>query len=225
MVNLNLPKLDSYSYEPLREQVYNVLKNAVINGAIAPGQKIKETWVAEELNVSRTPVREALLMLELEDLIKISPQEGFIVQGITTRKQIRNLFQVREPLEGLVTRLASKNISPENLHQLESTVDLMRTKFDQDDTEDFLKFEQFYHRIIYKSADNEYLDDILNKLFQQINRFRSKSFNSKARMEEVLQELREINRHLQAKDAVEAEKAALKHLQKAKKAIIKSFEF
>ncbi len=224
MSKLNLPELDSYSYAPLREQVYNILKDAILKGSIIPEQKLKETWIANELNVSRTPVREALLMLELEDLIKISPQEGFIVQGITTKKQVHDLFQVRNQLEGLATRLATSNISDENLQQLKSTLELMKTKIDQENKEDFLKFEHFYHRIIYKSTNNEYLYDTLNKLFEQINRFRSKSFTRKDRMNEVYEELNHIYQQIDKKEARLAEKAAIEHLDRAQKAIIESFD-
>ena len=226
MSELNLPELDSYSYAPLREQVYEILKDSILNGDIPPQQKLKETRVANELNVSRTPVREALLMLELEGMIRISPQDGFVVQGITDKKQVNDLFQVRGQLEGMAARLAAENITPDNLHQLKSTLELMKTKMEDnpDAREDFLKFEFFFHRLIYQAADNEYLNEALNKLFEKINRFRSKSFTRMDRMKEVYEELEEIYNHIAAGEAEKAERAALDHLHNAEKAVKESFD-
>ncbi len=226
MSELNLPELDSYSYAPLREQVYEILKDSILNGDIPPQQKLKETRVANELNVSRTPVREALLMLELEGMIRISPQDGFVVQGITDKKQVNDLFQVRGQLEGMAARLAAENITPDNLHQLKSTLELMKTKMEDnpDAREDFLKFEFFFHRLIYQAADNEYLNEALNKLFEKIHRFRSKSFTRMDRMKEVYEELEEIYNHIAAGEAEKAERAALDHLHNAEKAVKESFD-
>ncbi len=224
MDEIDLPELDTYSYEPLREQVYEVLKNAILDGSLSPHQNIKETTVANKLNVSRTPVREALLMLELEGLLKISPQEGFIVQGITSKKQIRDLFQVRGQLEGLAARLAAENISPENLQQLNSTLNLMESKMEEDNAEDFLNFEFFFHRLIYKSSGNQYLNETLNRMFEQINRFRSKSFARQRRMQEVLEELNSLYEAMSGGDTVRAKTEAMKHLENAERAIIEAFD-
>ena len=83
----NLPSLNNYSYKPLRMQVYEVLREAVLTGKLDPGEKIVKVKIAEELNVSRTPVREAIKMLELEELIEIYPQKGIFVAGIESKKK------------------------------------------------------------------------------------------------------------------------------------------
>ncbi len=87
MTEYNLPSLNNYSYKPLRMQVYEVLREAILTGKLDPGEKIIEVKIAEELNVSRTPVREAIRMLELEELIEIHPQKGIFVAGIESKKR------------------------------------------------------------------------------------------------------------------------------------------
>lgn len=113
MSKFNLNSIDSYSYEPLRKQVYNVLREAILKGELMIGEKITEMEIADELNVSRTPVREAFRMLEQEELINIIPQQGVFIAGIETKKEIDDIFQLRTELEGLAAFLAAKKINEE----------------------------------------------------------------------------------------------------------------
>ena len=118
MTKWNISPVNSYSYEPLRIQVYNVLREAIVNGEFMPDEKLTELEIAEHLSVSRTPVREAFRMLEQEELITIIPQQGVFVSGIKSRKEIDDLFRVRVELEGLAAYLAARNINEEQIKQL-----------------------------------------------------------------------------------------------------------
>ena len=111
-------QIDTQSYEPLRIQVYKALREAILNGKLDPGEKLLEMKIADKLNVSRTPVREAFHMLELEDLILIIPQRGVFVAGIKSKKEINDIFQVRIELEGLAAALAAEYITEEQLEKL-----------------------------------------------------------------------------------------------------------
>ena len=94
----------------LREQIYDILKNMIVHREIQPGEKINEDRVAKETGVSRTPIREALCRLENEKIIEMIPRRGaFVIRQ--TEATVREVLEIREVLEGLVTRLATIHLS------------------------------------------------------------------------------------------------------------------
>lgn len=224
MAELDLPPLDSYSYQPLRKQVYEVLREAILTGKLKPGAKITEVKVAEELNVSRTPVREAIRMLELEELVAIVPQRGVFVSGIKSIKEINDIFQVRAELEGLATYLAAKNISRQQLAQIDNYTDQLRECIAEDDLEGAVEIDIAFHQIIYEASDNKWLQKLLDSLFEQITRFRSQSLGQKGRMEEALTEHKELAEAFSDGDAEKARKIAKKHIEGARQNVIEVFE-
>ena len=106
---------DKYS---LRGRVFNALRENILSAKYSQNEELKETAVAAELGVSRTPVREALRQLELEGLVKIIPNKGAYVIGITD-KDIEDIYLMRSLLEGLCARFATNNITQEQIEQLE----------------------------------------------------------------------------------------------------------
>ena len=106
------------SYKPLREVVFDSLREAIINGTLRPGERMMEIQLAEELGVSRTPVREAIRKLELEGFVVMLPRKGAYVAGISL-KDIADVFEVRASLEALASGLAAERITGEELEDLE----------------------------------------------------------------------------------------------------------
>ncbi len=105
----------------LREQIYDVLKELIITGQIKPGEKINEETVASMLHVSRTPIRETLVRLEYEGIVEIKPRKGAYVVSIS-KKRIMDIMNVREILEGLITRLAVENMTDELSNRIRRTL-------------------------------------------------------------------------------------------------------
>src|SRR5690554_3669719 len=108
----NLPPIDALSYKPLREQVYELLRESILTGLLDPGEPLSEIKLADQLKVSRTPVREAMRLLQLENLIIISPRRGAFVAGITSKKEIDDSFKILVNLESLAVALAVENMEP-----------------------------------------------------------------------------------------------------------------
>ena len=102
---------DKYS---LRGRVFNKLREDILAGKYQENEELREVVIGEELGVSRTPVREAFRQLELEGLIRIVPNKGAYVTGITA-KDVRDIYMIRSRLEGLAARWATENISEEQL--------------------------------------------------------------------------------------------------------------
>ncbi|MGB4373396.1 MAG: GntR family transcriptional regulator, partial [Halanaerobiales bacterium] len=192
MAKWNISPVDSYSYEPLRKQVYNVLREAIVNGEFMPDEKITEMEIAEHLNVSRTPVREAFRMLELEELITIIPQQGVFVSGIKSRKEIDDIFRVRMVLEGLAAYLAALNINEEQRKKLKKYADQIEQCILDNDLKGCVKIDIAFHSIIKEASGNKWLERFLDSLFVQSTRFRMKSLSQEGRMVNALNEHRRL---------------------------------
>ena len=109
--------INSNEYLPLRDVVFNTLRDAILTGKLVPGERLMENQLAEKLGVSRTPVREALRKLELENLVELVPRKGAQVLDMS-EKDIINILEVRGVLEGLATGLACKKMGAEGLAEL-----------------------------------------------------------------------------------------------------------
>ncbi|MFW6256757.1 MAG: GntR family transcriptional regulator [Bacillota bacterium] len=224
MKDIDLPALDSYSYQPLRKQVYEVLREAILTGKMKPGEKITEVEIANKLNVSRTPVREAIRMLELEELIVIVPQRGVFVAGIKSIKEINDIFQVRTELEGLAAYLTAQNITEEQLSQMDKYTEQIKACIANDDLEKCIEIDISFHQIIYEASDNKWLQKLLDSLFEQITRFRSRSLDREGRMEEALNEHRELSKAFAQRDGKKARKLVEQHIENARQSIISVFK-
>ena len=224
MKNVDLPPLDSYSYQPLRKQVYEVLRQTILTGKLKPGEKITEVEIAEELNVSRTPVREAIRMLELEELIVIVPQRGVFVAGIKSTKEINDIFQVRAELEGLAAYLAAQNITEEQLVSINNYADKIKECINDNNLQRCIEIDISFHQAIYEAADNKWLQKMLDSLFEQITRFRASSLGQEGRMETALNEHKKLSKAFAEKEAEKARQLAKQHIENARQSVVKVFE-
>lgn len=224
MAKFNLEAIDSYSYEPLRKQVYKVLREAILKGELMIGQKLTEMEIADELNVSRTPVREAFRMLEQEELINIIPQQGVFVAGVETKKEIDDIFQLRTELEGLAAYLAAQNIDQKQKEQLKVYTKELEECIANHDHRGCIRVDVAFHRIIKEASNNKWLEKFLDTLFEQATRFRRSSFSREGRMQEFLAEHKELAQAISSGDSEWARDCAEKHIEAAWESIITVFE-
>ena len=110
-------EIDQQEYTPLRDVVFNTLRQAIIKGDLKPGERLLEIQLADKLGVSRTPVREAIRKLELEGLVTMVPRRGTTVLGIT-KKHLKDVLEIRSALEELALELACRRITPEQYEEL-----------------------------------------------------------------------------------------------------------
>ena len=103
-------KIAENEYLPLRDVVFNTLKDGILTGRLKPGERLLENQLAEELGVSRTPIREALRMLQIENLVDLIPRRGAQVKDMS-EKDIKNVLEIRKVLEELAAGLAAENIT------------------------------------------------------------------------------------------------------------------
>ena len=146
--------ISTNEYLPLRDVVFNTLRDAILTGKLVPGERLMENQLAEKLGVSRTPVREALRMLELENLVELVPRKGAQVLDMT-EKDIVNILEIRSALEGLATSLACKKMTKECLQQLKNMeVDFERAVA-ENDVERFVDIDEDFHDVIFQATEND----------------------------------------------------------------------
>jgi len=211
------------SYKPLRELVLEAIREAIISGTLKPRERLMEIQLAEELGVSRTPIREALRELELEGFIVMVPRKGAFVADMTF-KDIADIFEIRVALEGLAAGLAAERITDEEMEDLERHLVEKADAIARSDMERLVEVDTLFHESIYKASRNERLKGIINNLREQIQRFRATSLAYPGRMKLSLEEHRAIVEAIHSRDVSLARQLAQEHIENAEQSMIESIK-
>jgi len=207
------------TYKPLRELVFDAIREAILDGTLAPGERLMEAQLAEELGVSRTPVREAIRQLELAGFVVMIPRRGAYVADISL-KDVAEVFEIRGALEGLAAALAAERASDEEIEQLERLLVEIANCVEEKDVNRMVELDTRFHDYLYKASRNERLGQILSSLREQIQRFRTRTLSNPARMRVALEEHRSLVEALAARDAEAAARAASQHIESAENSLM-----
>lgn len=207
------------NYKPLREIVFETLREAIINGLLKPGERMMEIQLAEELGVSRTPVREAIRKLELEGFVVMVPRKGAYVAGISM-KDIADVFEIRAALEGLAAALAAERITEEELEHLERLLVKIAECNEANDLNSLVDVDTEFHDTLYKACRNERLIQIVSHLREQIQRFRTTSLASPGRMKYALEEHKKIVEAVSERNIELARAIAIEHIENAENSML-----
>ncbi|NLG68228.1 MAG: GntR family transcriptional regulator [Firmicutes bacterium] len=210
-------KLDNY--KPLRELVFEALREAIITGALKPGERLMEVQLADELGVSRTPVREAIRKLEHEGFVVMIPRKGAYVADISL-KDVVEIFDVRTALEALAAQLAAERASDEDLERTERILVEYGECVDSGDIARLIEGDTRFHEAIYQMAGNSRLKQMLSLLGEQVMRYRTMTLSHKPRMRKALEEHRRIVEAIAARDAQRAARLAREHIESAEHALM-----
>lgn len=210
-------KLDNY--KPLRELVFETMREAIINGQLRPGERMMEIQLAEEMGVSRTPVREAIRKLELEGLVVMIPRKGAYVAGLSL-KDIADVFEIRRALEGLAAELAADRITDQELENLERYLVKISEEIECGDLNKVVEIDTDFHTLLYQASRNSKLTQIINNLREQIQRFRTTSLSLPGRMRVALDEHRKIVEAISSRDGELARKIAQEHIENAENSMM-----
>lgn len=207
----------------LRDLIFEKLQQAIFSGKFKSGKRITEKEVAEELSVSRTPVREALYRLASTGLIKIIPHRGFLISKWSSM-EIRDVMEIRIALEMLAVRLAVKRILPEEIEELKDLIIKMDKAVMKGDIKkvSYLNTE-FHNRIVFASKNKELLD-VMEPIKNKIHHFRIISISTPNRLKESHKEHEEILNALISKNAELAQKLIYQHIQKVSSIIEKKLK-
>ena len=213
--------INTNEYLPLRDVVFNTLRDAILTGKLVPGERLMENQLAEKLGVSRTPVREALRMLELENLVELVPRKGAQVLDMS-EKDIVNILEVRSALEGLATSVACKKMTKEDLQQLKNMEVDFEKAVAENDVEHFVDIDEDFHDLIFAATENDKLINIFRNLRIQLYRYRmAQAKNNETSMSTIVAHHRSIIRAIENHDAEEGASIAQGHIKYQTESILR----
>jgi len=213
-------KMDQFL--PLRDVVFNTLRQAILTGELKPGERLMEIHLADQLGVSRTPIREAIRKLELEGLVTMIPRRGAEVAQIT-EKSMNDVLEVRRAVDALCVELACERITKEELERLgEACEEFAAEAMKKDkDVKILAQKDVALHDIIVQATGNQRLIQLVNTLSEQMYRYRFEYLKDFSQHEKLVEEHRVIFESIVKKDRETAQEAAKLHIDNQKKAIIR----
>jgi DNA-binding GntR family transcriptional regulator len=191
------------------EAVYRVLRNGIVEGALAPGERLRSEALANELRVSRTPVREALRKLEAEGLAVHAGVR--LVVHAPSEQDLTELFYVREALEGMAARLAAENATPAEAAEIGELLDDMDAVCRRGDLDALRRLTADFHQLVCRAAHNDRLLQLLAGLLDTARKIQTSTLFGEGRAAEALREHRDLVAAIAAHDADRAEALARAH--------------
>ena len=210
-------------YLPLRDVVFNTLRQAILKGELKPGERLMEIALAERLGVSRTPIREAMRKLELEGLVVMIPRRGAQVANIT-EKDLNDVLEVRIALENMAIKKACQNMTEDSMSKLWVAAKAFERTTAEGDLVKMAEADVAFHEIIYQASDNRRLIQVLNNLREQIYRYRVEYLKEEETRNLLVREHEEMTRAIRERDVKNAQRIAYQHIENQRMGIIRSIQ-
>lgn len=200
----------------LTDEIADIVRDRILKGEYAIGEKIKETQIAAELKVSRTPIREAFKQLENEGLIDYVPNRGCFAKGFT-KQDVNDIYAVRSALEKLAVELAVERITEEEIADLDEQCDLMEFYAKKKDSKKVLELNSAFHDSIYAATRSRFMAQVLRSYKDYIDKTRRTVFYEQDYLESILLEHRAILKAIKARDRQSAVDAVTFHLSQSQR--------
>lgn len=208
------------NYKPLGEVVFEYLRNAILNGTLKPGERLMEISLAEQLGVSRTPVREAIRKLEKERFVEMIPRKGAYVANLTAR-DILEVLEIRIVLEGFASKLAAERMTEEDVVELKNILKEFNQALEALDRPEMIRWDNEFHTKIYSAAKNNKLVEIVKELHDQFQRFRLIYFNEYDDYNDLQVWHENILEAIKNRDGMKAKECAEYHVRSIRESVIK----
>lgn len=206
-------------YLPLRDVVFNTLRQAILRGELKPGERLMEIKLANKLGVSRTPIREAIRKLELEGLVLMIPRKGAEVADIT-EKSLMDVLEVRKALEELSVQLTCDRITKEEICELKQAAEDFKETLKSRDITEIAEADVHFHDVIYNATKNQKLIQLLNNLHEQMYRYRIEYLKNEEFHPKLLQEHEEIISRISKGEKEAAARIVCKHIDNQVNAVM-----
>lgn len=218
---VNLEKVQKfYSY---KDKVYKTLKEAIINRSFKPGDPLMERSVAEQLGVSRTPVREALKHLEHEGWVETVPWKGVFVRTLSM-DDVKDIIQLRLATESFVIELVTEIITDEEIRELEENLYQLQETRLQGNHYEMIEIDKEFHFYLARLSGNGRIMQLLENLSEQIHRLGIQALTDDERPSHSYREHEEILTALKERDSKKAKASMQEHLNNTMTAILHSIE-
>lgn len=216
----HLKQIPIDSYKPLRDVVVESIRQAIISGQFPPGMRLMELQLAEEMGVSRTPVREAIRKMELEGLVVMIPRRGAYVADISI-KDINEVYEVRTALDVLSAGLAAERIDKSEIQEMRELLAEEAALVEARDYPKIIDNDTAFHDVIYRTSGNTRCMNIISNLREQITAIRGRSMPYPGRVEIMLKEHRAIFDAIAAGKVEKAQEAVRTHMENAEQTLLK----
>lgn len=210
---------DLQNHRPLREIVYEELKREILVGEIAPGTRMMEIELADEMGVSRTPVRETIRKLEKEGLVTIEPRKGAYASDVSIKDMV-DVLEVREDLEAMAAAMAAQKVNKDEKQALIEATMEYKEAVESERTEDIIRCDEKFHQLIVNCSGNKTLVQLFSQVQELALRFRYLYYDDFSRYERMPMEHREIEEAILSGDYEKARVAAGEHVKKLKQFVI-----
>lgn len=204
---------DIQSHRPLREIVYEELRNLILTGKIKPGTRMMEIELAEDMGVSRTPIREAIRKLEKEGLVVIEPRKGAYASEVSV-KDMEDILEVRANLEGLAAYLAAERMTDAEKKALEEIKEKFKEAVAEGNMADMIAYDSKFHHMIVESSRNNHLIHMVEQLQELVLRFRYIYYKDFKRAEDMIPEHKRIFEEIATGNGANARFEAFNHIDK-----------
>lgn len=210
-------------YLPLRDVVFNTLRQAILKGELKPGERLMEIALADRLGVSRTPIREAMRKLELEGLVVMIPRRGAQVANIT-EKDLNDVLEVRIALENVAIEKACKRMTETEMGRLWLAAKEFEKTMEDGNLVKLAEADVAFHEIIYQASDNKRLIQVLNNVREQIYRYRVEYLKEGEIRDMLVKEHEELTKAIKERDIKKAQEISFRHIENQRMGIIKSIQ-
>ena len=200
----------------LTDEIADIIRERILNGRYSIGEKIIEAPLANELRVSRTPIRQAFKKLESEGLVENIPNRGSFAKGFTKR-DIQDIYEVRKALEALAIEWAVERISEEDISKLEEIVELMEFYTIKKNFEKIMDANKSFHETIYKASESRFMAQILRSYQDYVQQARRTTVYETDYLVGILNEHKAILGAMRKRNAKEAIKLTNQHLDNSRK--------
>lgn len=206
--------------KPIREIIYEHVRQAILDGLIKPGQRLVERDIAAKFNASRTPVREALRKLETEGFIEYLPRKGVIVRGFNI-EEIEEIYNIRKSLECLAIRSSIHKITSEQINDLQAIVEQLEQVENGSAVQTTYTGLHEFDDVLVNTANMPLLKNFLYILKESLQRYRKINLSSLPRRQSAVREHKEILQAVIDRDVERAEKLVCQHIDNSRNELMK----
>ena len=203
------PQLENLT---LWQRVYDHLRTEILAGRLEPGAELAEVALAEQLGVSRGPIRAAIGRLASEGLVTVRPRRGAVVSSLS-KEEFLELYQVREALELMAVKLAVPRLQPEDIAALQQLIDQMAAHAERNRVAEFFEANAGFHARLVDASGNTKIAELYRQLLDQLGRYRTRSLLLRGNMQRSVAEHAAILRAVKRRDAERASHLMSEHIR------------
>ena len=205
--------------ETLRQQAYRIIKDKIVCLQVKPGERLFETDLAKDLNMGRTPVREAIQMLENEKLVECNDKHGYIVRKLS-REEANDFFSIRMVIEDFAIPLIVKGLTNDIIAELERNIQTVKEYAEKNDFPNIIRYETGFHEILYRTTNSKAFIEVISGIVDKFQWLRAIALSAPGGVQQSLDEHIKILSAYKTGDISEIRRLTELHIQDAKNKFI-----